>query len=217
MRNLICLVVLSGCGLSVEGEVDGEPLLIRSGYFVQDSRVEGEHVLQVVFSNATDGCDLDGRFLVRTDELTDPQELASAAAELLPADRWVINATLQVDDVAALGEGDRFDVVPPSDWGLGEVVVGFQRYSKLLDAEFWERPQVRPLYVTERQSGEGSLSIEGFETGTKMQAVLDSTLVEIDDTDEVVGDVELDFTIRRCRTVETYLFDLPTLNESAPG
>jgi hypothetical protein len=202
--------------VNVSGDVDGETVVLRSGYYVQDTREvfdNGDQLLQMVFSSTSNACSFDSDFLRAIDTAEEPIDFAAASAAYLAPERFVLTATLRLQQVAALGEGSRVEIVEAEALTTDVATVGYQQFLQQLDEDYWERPSERPLYITEHGSSAGSILIDQVGPGAKLGGEL---TVDLEDRGDVVGTLDVDFRIERCLVAETYLYDLPRLADAAP-
>jgi hypothetical protein len=215
MRSLVA-GVLVGCGggLSVRGDVDGDPVPLKSGYFAQEDEYfdGGDGVIYVRLSSVDDACAADAAWNGDADDADDAGDLEDIWQENLPEDFWLIDLILRVGDPdddldGTVLDGVAWDEVTDKDDQTFGIIT---HYVASLDQEYWEAllggPGVDPSdYYDFWYTDGGDLDLIKHTPSEKVKGRFATEVADFSDGD-TVGDVEISFSVERCAEMERYLF-----------
>ena len=205
----LCVALLSGCGVSVRGEIDGETPRLRDAYFVQEDGVfeGGDGLIQVVISEVPNACETDVALWEELVEADDAEDLEEIWETYMPEDFWSFDLYLRVGDPSDSLAGE---VVEGVGWdnGLdddGQMYAFITHFTDLLDQEFWAGLEDDEDYFDQWYSDGGDLEIRSHNPDDKIAATFTTEAAQIDDGDND-GDVTVRFSAKRCAPMERYLF-----------
>ncbi|MEZ4241209.1 MAG: hypothetical protein R3F59_34625 [Myxococcota bacterium] len=138
----LALLVGCGSGNSVRGDVDGDPVPLRSGYFAQDDNFfdGGDGIIYVRLTDIEDACAADTQWNADIEDADDTSDLEDFWQDDLPEDFWVIDLYLRVgdpdDDLSGkILDGVAWDEVTEKD---DQIYGQITHYTSYLDQEYWD-------------------------------------------------------------------------------
>lgn len=217
MRSMawcVGLMSLSGClggGISVKGEIDGEAPDLRWGYFVQEDEVfdGGDGMIIVALSSNKDPCETDELLEGDLEDADDAGDAEDIWETYMPEDFWSLQIRMRVgdpdDDLSGVTlEGVAWDEDLTDD---DEAYGTFIHYTDFLDQEYFSG-QANDLsdYRDAWYSDSGDLDIARHKPGEKLSGTFVTEAAQTDDGDND-GDVEIRFSVERCKPMERYFFE----------
>ncbi|HHO51167.1 MAG TPA: hypothetical protein ENK18_09925 [Deltaproteobacteria bacterium] len=217
MRSMawcVGVVGLGGClggGASVKGEIDGDVPDLRGGYFVQDDELYegGDGLIIVALSNVDTPCETDELVSEELEDADDPGDAEDIWETYMPEDFWVLELRMRVgdpdDDLSKKTlEGVSWDEDLTED---DETYGTFIHYTDFLDQEYFSG-QANDLtdYRDAWFSDGGDLDISKHKPGETLSGIFVTEAAQTDDGDND-GDVEVRFSVERCKAMERYYFE----------
>lgn len=219
MRSMVAGLVVAGVagcgGNSISGEIDGESVPVKSGYFAQEDDYfdGGDGVLYVRLSSIDDACTTDVAWNEEAEDADDSADLEDVWESNLPEDFWLVDLILRVGDPEDDLNGTVLDGVA---WDDGvekdDQVYGIiTHYTSHLDQEYWDAVlggpgvEVEDYYDAWYTDG-GDLELTKHSAGEKLGGRFATEVAETSDGD-TQGEVEISFKVERCAEMERYLFE----------
>lgn len=198
---MVALWMLACAGsIRVSGEVGGEPVVLRGGYFTEEVGAydNGDDRLSIAFTGYRDACDTTVAANQALTGASDPAEAGAAWAATLPEDFWRLDLTVRVADLADSLDGATF---AGASWGAepdaGEVSGAVVHFRQPLDEAFFGGVKAPSEYLDDWSTDGGALTLEVSRGGDEIVGRFTADAAdEIDGNN--AGSVEVSFSVGSC-------------------